>query len=366
MQPWQDLVVWSVLVLGAGIACWLGLRLAPRRKPATPAPSAGRRPPRDEPRRLPRLAEPGDDLDITVIKAAPEGAELSDLSELDLADVAELRPSRVDLIYEDEAELDEPTAPAARIVTVACGETDRGRVRERNEDRLFVSEQRSVFAVADGMGGHAGGEVASELAVRTLEDAYQRRSFQGVVHAAGAIPRRARELSLAMQMANHAVHEHSKTTPLLAEMGTTLVVAKFSPRKQRVYIGHVGDSRCYRIRGPSIRRLTTDHNLAAFGATGPAGARLARAVGVSPTVDIDLIVDRPLPNDVYCLCSDGLTKMVEDEEIRAIVERESGVEAAVYSLIELANDRGGRDNVTVVLIRVVETMAEQASVAQAQ
>jgi serine/threonine protein phosphatase PrpC len=348
--------MWTLLVLGVGLTCWCGLRPGPRRKRFKEVHSEERRSRRrHESRPLPRTLEPGDDLDITVIKAAP-----AELTELDGDDVSELRPSRVGLIYEDEAEVDEPTTPAARILMVASGESDRGLVRQRNEDRLFMSERRSVFAVADGMGGHQGGEVASELAVTTLEDAYSRRCFQGVIEASGPVPRRARELSLAMQMANHAVHERSKTTPLLSEMGTTLLVAKFSPRKQRVYIGHVGDSRCYRIRDSRIRQLTTDHNLGAFGATGAVAARLSRAVGIGGSVDIDVIVDRPLANDVYCLCSDGLTKMVQDEEIRAIVERKPNVEAAVSALIELANDRGGRDNVTVILIRVVESSEQRA------
>jgi serine/threonine protein phosphatase PrpC len=328
----------------------------PRRNDSRRPPRADQQsePPRrrNDSRRIPRAVELGDDLEITVIKAAPSVAEIA---EVEAADVAELRPSRVQLIYEDEATVDEPTEPAARILMAARGDSDRGRFRENNEDRLLLAAERSVFVVADGMGGHAGGEVASELAVRTVGEAYARRQFQGSVESERPIPRRGRELSQAIQMANQAIFEHAAATPALRDMGTTLVAAKFSPRKQRVYIGHVGDSRCYRIRQGRIRQLTSDHNLAAVGVSGPHAGRLARALGIAPSVTIDLIVDQPLPNDVYCLCTDGLSKMLSDEDICRVVQRERDLEAAVYSLIELANDRGGRDNITVVLVRIAES-----------
>jgi len=229
-----------------------------------------------------------------------------------------------------------------------------------------VLPQRSVFVVADGMGGHRGGEIASELAVRALDTAYARGDFHGVVDSRRPIPRRARELSLAIQQANHAIYNTAATNPTLAEMGTTLVVAKFSPRKQRVYIGHVGDSRCYRLRCGAIRQLTTDHNLGSVGVAGPNAGQLVRALGVEASVTIDLIIDRPLANDVYCLCSDGLSKMLTDEEIRLVIEREKDLEAAVNSLIEQANARGGKDNVTVVLVRVLEAVASHLSVSNAR
>ncbi len=357
-----ELTLCCVIGFGLGLAFWF----ARRPKPA-PAPRVQRARQtvkiarvRVDSRPLPRAVESGDDLELTIIDALPHGNEVSEVAEL--TDVDELRRSKVQLIYEEKAEEEEePTSPAARILMVARGDSDRGRLRARNEDSLLVSAERSVFVVADGMGGHAGGQIASELAVRTLEAAYERRDFQGLVESELPIPRRGRELSLAIQMANHAVYEKAASTPGLAEMGTTLVVAKFSPRKQRVYIGHVGDSRCYRIRGRKIRQLTTDHNLASVGVVGATSERLVRAVGLEPSVVIDLIIDRPLPDDVYCLCSDGLSKMLTDQEIGQVVLASDELEAAVRSLIGLANERGGRDNITVVLVRVAQSVRLRAS-----
>ena len=361
-----ELVLWVLLGSGLGLALLLALRLRslekPRSAPVTQIVKVARVRMDSRPLpQLPKLPEDGDDLEITVIEQLPVDAlELLELEEAD-----ELRPSRVDLLYEDAAQLDEPTAPKARILMSASGDTDCGLQRARNEDRLLVKSDRSVFVVADGMGGHAGGAIASELAVRALDEAYSRGDFRGVVESRSAIPRRARELSLAIQQANHAVYSAAASTPRLKEMGTTLVVAKFSPRKQRVYIGHVGDSRCYRLRQGSIRQLTTDHNLASVGLHGPHDGRLVRAVGIQPTVTIDLIIDRPLPNDVYCLCSDGLPKMVSDAEILATVERQADLEGAVQALIALANERGGRDNITVLLVRVIEAVPVRLSASSA-
>jgi protein phosphatase len=137
-------------------------------------------------------------------------------------------------------------------------------------------------------------------------------------------------------------------------MGTTVVAARFSPNKQRVYIGHVGDSRCYRLRGNSIKQLTTDHTFRGLGIEGPGSQHLYQAVGIKRRISIDVVVDKPRPSDIYLLCSDGLSKMVSDEEIRDVIVNEPDLEAAVYGLIEVANDRGGKDNITVILVKVLE------------
>jgi len=312
-------------------------------------------------RPLPRFVDVGDDLDMTVISVGPAEAARDGSAPSNELDGA--RRSRVELVYEDEAEIDEPTAPAARILMSARGDTDCGRFRARNEDNLLMLRERSVFVVADGMGGHHGGEVASELAVKTLDDVYSQRKFQGFVESERPIPRRAHDLALAIQLANHAVFSRASSDSNLAGMGTTLVAARFSPRKQRVYIGHIGDSRCYRIRQGSIRQLTKDHTMASVGLSGPHGQRLVRAVGIGSSVTIDLIVDKPRPNDLYLLCSDGLPKMVRDEEMRDLVLGRPDLDQAVRSLIELANERGGKDNVTVILIRVVERVERRVSAA---
>lgn len=384
-----QLLLLSVVVMGVGVGLWSFRKAAkpakPTRKPvavevdAPPSKRAlGEARARKRRRvssaasllndslRLPRFVEAGDDLDITVISAGPAQPKASSSQGegiVDLTEFEEVRRSRVDLIFEDEAEIDEPTAPMARILMSSQGHTDRGRFRARNEDSLLMLREHSVFVVADGMGGHHGGDVASDLAVKTLDHVYSQRAFQGSVESTRPIPRRARDLAQAIQLANHAVYMRANDDPTLSEMGTTLVAARFSPRKQRVYIGHIGDSRCYRVRDGAIRQLTKDHTMASIGMHGPHGQRLVRAVGIGSSVTIDLIVDKPRPNDVYLLCSDGLPKMVSDSEMLGVVRERPDLDLAVRGLIELANERGGKDNVTVILVRVVERLDQLASVA---
>jgi serine/threonine protein phosphatase PrpC len=146
----------------------------------------------------------------------------------------------------------------------------------------------------------------------------------------------------------------------LSGMGTTLVAARFSPNKQRLYVGHVGDSRCYRLRGGTLRQLTTDHTMAALGMKGPHSKDLFQAVGVNERLVIDLIVDKPQDSDVYLLCSDGLSKMLSDKEIRDVLVEQEDLESALYTLIEHANDRGGNDNVTIVIVKVLDRVSKKA------
>ncbi len=260
--------------------------------------------------------------------------------------------SHVTLIYEPDAEEDEPTAPFARIIVSASGDSDCGLKRRRNEDSFLVLPEQGVFVVADGMGGYAGGQVASSLAVDAVREAFESERFEGAVAADCPVPRRGRELANAVSQANSAVFRAARTEPELADMGTTLVALRFAPNKQRLYVGHVGDSRCYRLRGADLRQLTTDHVMGARGLKGPRAGELFNAVGLRPELSLDLVIDMPQPGDVYLLCSDGLPKMVSDELIRDILIAESDLEAAVYCLIERANDAGGKDNVTVLLAKV--------------
>jgi protein phosphatase len=310
--------------------------------------------------RLPRSVEEAEDLDVTVISTSPARVDAERENIVELTDFEELSHSRVDLMFEDEAEVDEPTSPAARTLMSAQGDTHCGRFRARNEDSLLMLREHSVFVVADGMGGHHGGGVASELAVKTLDEVYSRSAFHGLVESSKPIPRRARDLALAIQSANQAVYARAASTPELSEMGTTLVAARFSPRKQRVYIGHIGDSRCYRVRHGKMRQLTKDHTMASIGVSGPNAQRLVRAVGIGSSVTIDLIVDKPRPNDIYLLCSDGLPKMLGDEDMLSVLLAQPHLDRAVKALIELANERGGKDNITVILVRVVDLAEMQA------
>lgn len=328
---------------------------------------------------VPRAPQADDgDVEITLITAFPaaelaEARALANARKNDRASAPSLsaapvtvgaeeeeRPSRVEISYEEEAEADEVTSPNVRILICAVGDSDQGRVRSRNEDSFLAFPERSLFAVADGMGGHAGGDVASALAVDVLRDSFERNVFNAHTESSVEVPRRGREVACAIQMANEAIYSLAHADPQLHSMGTTMVVARFSPNKQRVYIGHVGDSRCYRLRGNVLRQLTNDHTMSSLGVKGPRGHDLFQAVGVAPSMDIDLIIDRPQGDDLYLLCSDGLSKMVSDEQICRVLQDESDIEAAVYGLMELANDSGGKDNITLILVKVIDRLGRQA------
>jgi protein phosphatase len=345
----------GLLALGFLLLCCLALTMRVAAKPACAAPRP-LRPAKPEPLASVAPAAPS----AGPIRPEPVDAPIAD------DESAQRSESRVIVAYEEAAEEDETTSPLARILVSAKGDSDRGRTRPVNDDSLLIMPECSLFAVADGMGGYAGGQVASSLAVETLRQAFERQSFVGELRSDKPIPRRGQELASSILQSNWAVCNARQATPALSKMGTTLVAARFSPNKQRVYIGHVGDSRCYRLRAGTLRQLTTDQTLAQIGLQGPRAHDLLQAIGVTTDLAIDLIVDKPLPNDVYLLCSDGLPKMAIDQEIQAILLAERDLEAAVYGLIELANDRGGKDNVTVVLIKVIERAVRALSPISAQ
>jgi serine/threonine protein phosphatase PrpC len=380
---WIGVSLLVVLVLWAAVRGSTRVRMtllnllteeSPRGTPSPPGPGRGKREPRQRPetrrsRRkaaeaaLPRMNDEDDDaVEVTVVTASPvsrrppaeAGASEPPPSE------APDEPSKIDVTYEDEADIEEITSPVARILISAEGQSDGGKVRRRNEDSFLVLEERSLFVVADGMGGYAGGDVASALAVDTLGRAFEAGTFEGKTESDQSVPRRGREMACAILMANQAILTRATGDPSLVNMGTTVVAARFSPNKQRVYIGHVGDSRCYRLRREVLKQLTNDHTFMGLGLKGPGAHHLYQAVGVKPRITIDIVVDKPQTDDIYLLCTDGLTKMAGDDQIRDILLDEPDLEAAVYSLIELANDRGGRDNVTVVLVKVLERIPRPA------
>lgn len=264
-------------------------------------------------------------------------------------------------LYEPDADkgIDEPTGQVELIAVHAAGRTDPGQVRARNEDNCLVMSEHALYVVADGMGGHGAGHIASETATRAMREMFENGSFPK--EQVPGRPRRGNELVWAMQAANTAVFERSHSDHECTGMGTTLVAARFSPKKQRVYIGHVGDSRCYRYRDGELRQITEDHTLAKLGVTGPQAGNLSRALGIHKKVTVDLIVDAPFPGDTYLLCSDGLPKMLSDKDIGAVLTDVEDAEARVEKLIHMANERGGRDNVTVVLINVLAPTAKSVS-----
>ena len=263
-------------------------------------------------------------------------------------------------LFSDDAEVDEPTGPHELILLTAVGESDPGKRRRRNEDSHLVDETNGVFVIADGMGGYAGGEVASRIAVDTIRKAFASGKFD--VRDTPERPRRGLELVAAIEQANALIFQEAELKPEFHGMGTTIVAARFSPKKQRVFITHVGDSRCYRLRNGKLKLLTTDHTYAEKGVTGAMGVHIRRAVGITPRVKVDMLVDCPKPDDIYLLCSDGLNKMLSDEKTDELLSRNRGdLAVGVNHLISAANDAGGKDNVTVVLIGVRDATKKQQS-----
>ncbi len=231
--------------------------------------------------------------------------------------------------------------------------TDVGRRRKANEDCYALAPDLGLYLVADGMGGHAAGQLASELAAQAAVDA-----LRTLVDASASLTEKLRYATAA---ANREILAAVKQRPELAGMGTTLVAVLASPN--RIALAHVGDSRAYLVRGDRIRQLTDDHSLVAelvrrheiseTAARGhPHRHVLTRALGVRRGVEADLAELTPVPGDSFVLCSDGLTGHVRDEEICEIVlAQQNDLDAVCSQLVDLANSRGGEDNVTVVIVR---------------
>lgn len=236
----------------------------------------------------------------------------------------------------------------------AAFRTDQGQVRANNQDNLQVG--RTVFAVADGMGGHVAGEVASEEAVKPL------KAMDGSRYDT---PEAATEaLREAVEAANSDVIGKARSNPDWAGMGTTLTAVLV--RDEHVHLAHVGDSRAYLYRDGALSQLTTDHTLVEQLvqegrlsreeiATHPQRSVITRAIGVEPTVDVDTLQPLALqPGDRLLLCSDGLTGPVDEDTIAGILGGVEDPHAAVDQLVDLANTEGGPDNITVVLLSVTE------------
>jgi protein phosphatase len=250
----------------------------------------------------------------------------------------------------DPEQDESPTGPNALILVNAVGRTDRGLKRDHNEDAYAILEDHHLFVIADGMGRHAAGEVASQLCVEAIRDAFRSANFGPPREP--PLPKRAARLRGAILIANERVLAEGQAHERYKGMGTTVVAAYFSPSNQRVYIAHVGDSRCYRVRLGELTQLTTDHTLGAAGIQGSRASVLARAVGAEKNVDVDVAIESPLPGDLYLLCSDGLSRMVPDEQIRATLLAVTDLELATKTLVDKANQSGGRDNITAIVVRV--------------
>ena len=259
--------------------------------------------------------------------------------------------------------------PASHLISAM--RTDPGRVRHNNEDACASSPSAGIFVVCDGMGGAAGGEIASRLAADTF--------LQHLVNSASETPSQNPQGSLtaAINSANEAVFQHASQNPQLAGMGTTLVALLHSSLNEpadaskpcELWLTHVGDSRCYRLRGGRLALLTADHSVvedqlragqitAEQAARSPLRNLITRAIGSHPHVDSEIQNHPILPGDLYLLASDGLTRELSDDDLTPLLAAiptpatELILSAACESLIVAANFHGGQDNITVILVAV--------------
>jgi PPM family protein phosphatase len=257
----------------------------------------------------------------------------------------------------------------------SVGLSDVGRVREHNEDTIGVDSDIGLLVLADGMGGYNAGEVASGLAVKTImslvKEAVDRQTSTANDFASG-LSRASIVLRDAIVRANKIIYQTAKTQPQCEGMGTTIVACIFADNK--VSIAHVGDSRAYRLRANHFEQLTMDHSLLqelvdrgfysqAEAARATNKNYVTRALGVEPTVEVEIHEHPVAKGDFYVLCSDGLSDMVEDEDIHLTISTFSAnLETVAKQLIQLSNDNGGRDNVSLILAQVVESFAARKGV----
>ena len=247
------------------------------------------------------------------------------------------------------------------------GMTDTGKVREHNEDTIAYDPDIGLLVLADGMGGYNAGEVASGIAVRTIvnqvRESIEREDLTTVDKESG-MSRPAIILRDAICRANKIIYQTARSQPQCEGMGTTVVSALFFDNK--VSIAHVGDSRLYRLRDNQFQQVTMDHSLlqelvdrgfySAEEAQRAANKNyVTRALGVEPTVEVEVQEWAVQKGDFYLLCSDGLSDMVEDDDIHLTISTFSAnLDTVAKQLIQLTNDNGGRDNVSVVMAHVVD------------
>jgi PPM family protein phosphatase len=251
---------------------------------------------------------------------------------------------------------------AAQVQTLSLeyfSATDTGRARNNNEDAVAMDEPASLVILADGMGGYNAGEVASSMATSFIKDELGRWLQEAAGHVTDSDVRRA--MDICVDNANRVIFNASNSNPQCSGMGTTLVVGVF--REQRLLLGHVGDSRAYRYRAQRLMQITHDHSLLQeqidAGLITPEQAvfsanknLVTRAVGVEDTVLLETHQHDVLPGDVYLLCSDGLSDMLADEEIATVLHAHDSLPLLGAALVDAANEAGGKDNISVVLVRV--------------
>jgi protein phosphatase len=250
--------------------------------------------------------------------------------------------------------------------------TDTGMVRDHNEDAIGTNEDMGLMVLADGMGGYNAGEVASGIAVQTIAELAAEgahREERNDIDPNTGLMRQTIVLRDAIARANKIIFQTAQSQTHCEGMGTTLVAAMFYDDK--ISIAHVGDSRAYRLRDERFEQLTMDHSLLqelvdrGFYSEEEAQRStnrnyVTRALGVEPTVEVEVQEYDVLPDDIYLLCSDGLPDMVEDEDIHLTISTfNASLDVVGQQLVQVANDNGGRDNVSVMLAEVLDSFAAQ-------
>jgi serine/threonine protein phosphatase PrpC len=257
-----------------------------------------------------------------------------------------------------------PDYPLRHAMVSVGAKSDMGCIRENNEDKFdllepllphTLKERGRLYGVADGMGGHAAGQIASEIALNTFIHEYYFESTDDVDTA----------LRRSAEAANDAVYEGSQVLPERQGMGTTLTVAVI--REEELFVAHVGDSRAYLLRDGRLTQLTSDHSWVAEqvrqggmsledALSSPFRNIILRSIGTGPSVEVDISHERVEVGDILLLCSDGLTAHIDEIDICSIAGRQEierlGPSVAALRLVDLANQRGGRDNITVVLVSI--------------
>ncbi|WP_437978716.1 Stp1/IreP family PP2C-type Ser/Thr phosphatase [Sorangium sp. So ce295] len=256
---------------------------------------------------------------------------------------------------------------SSRTRPVAAAVTDVGRQRKHNEDNVLVKSELGLFVVADGMGGHNAGNVASALATKSLDNFFEATragSLPGPVPAdEQELDPEARRVVAAIRKANHDVFVISNTYTQHQGMGSTVVAAYVSCETEQIHVGHVGDSRCYRIRHGEIEQLTKDHSLINDAlALKPDLSQdelarlpkniITRALGMKDAVKVDIRSEHTQPGDVFLLCSDGLSGMISEQQMLDVFDVTQDPHEACELLIEMANEAGGTDNISALIVRI--------------
>lgn len=243
-----------------------------------------------------------------------------------------------------------------RLKIIADGITDIGKVKRANQDKICLFPQWNIFVVADGMGGHAGGGVASSISVDTIHRYFADSRDSNLLSS--------ERLLSAIRESNLEIAGKGASDKEYLGMGTTIVVMLID--RMTAHVAHVGDSRAYIIRDAGIRQITSDHSLVnQYVGNGlitkeqakghPLKNVLTRALGMSGNIDVDINSLQIEPDDIFILCSDGLTNMIEDEDIlNTIISCGDDIPLACRSLVDLANNNGGEDNISVVIVKCTE------------